>query len=392
MNFVEEYLRTVENEVSIDEGIFKLQGQAAINYFFFPRPAKWLKRNNGVLRHIFGAVFVFWNIGGAYLFFTIEALRLFIMSVGADKADTREYLGKKVGLAFSARALTVIPQALKAQLDVWIYFPWVTQGGISILSFAKKQDFVSAFKLSIQAFKDIKKNKATMNWILHTYTAYRWFLSRIILFRIHAESYYTAEHFDRWASLAGFVASEQQKPLAIIQHGILTGLNEKNEKQFPFNIQNKIEGITSLYVYDVESKNIFLEKIINEKMNPVVYFFKPTIELTKIDENENAVLFVGNTLCEDFHISVYKKLKQRNEVVAYYKPHPTVGPGTQVKNLDWIIISDKEFFPEVKVIISYPSTLVEEYANAGVPSVVHQLNATELEVTELISKVETVLR
>jgi hypothetical protein len=73
-------------------------------------------------------------------------------------------------------------------------------------------------------------------------------------------------------------------------------------------------------------------------------------------------------------VHVLQALKSERQLDAFYKPHPLGKLNPAMARHDWQIISDKDEFPEVEMLVSYPSTLVTEYAALNIPASVHPLH------------------
>ena len=61
--------------------------------------------------------------------------------------------------------------------------------------------------------------------------------------------------------------------------------------------------------------------------------------------------------------------------------------GSEILNKNWTFIQEKNYFPAVDLLISYPSTLVTEYSNNGVAAVIHNVNAEMIEVQNTVDEV-----
>lgn len=391
--YLNEFSQTVENEVSIDETIYKTQKVNPVKFSNFPRPAKWLNSYSNKYIVPFFFISVLWNYGISQIFFIYEYFKFKKLLKFLIKSEVTSFENMVVGLGFSERAFYVIPKSGTSSVNIWLTFPWVNEINnlnlkcVSIMSLLSKKDLFTALKLSFMSLKKCSSNKTLITWSVHTYTAYKWFIARIALEKIkNIKEVCIAEHFDRWASLAGYWSYENQYTLSMIQHGLV----QNESMDFPYRIPNRIINVHKLYTYNKNSERIFKDYIVSAGLDIQCFYFKPLIEVRKISssEGEKSVLFVGNTLCESFHSDLYKKLKEKLIFKAFYKPHPTVKPSQFIMSLDWEVIDQKDFFPDVDLLISYPSTLVEEYANIGTPSVLHSINADNKDLIMVLKSVQ----
>ncbi|MCU7373352.1 hypothetical protein PEC18_21630 [Paucibacter sp. O1-1] len=102
-----------------------------------------------------------------------------------------------------------------------------------------------------------------------------------------------------------------------------------------------------------------------------------------------SVLFVGHPLCEAAHCALMTALCQVIDVQTFYKPHPTTGAGRQIAELSWTVIQGRTVFPRVDLIVSYPSTMVAEYASHSVPAVVHSM---DISIPQILDRVPEILQ
>jgi hypothetical protein len=85
-------------------------------------------------------------------------------------------------------------------------------------------------------------------------------------------------------------------------------------------------------------------------------------------------------------------LRQIVDVQAFYKPHPTTGAGRQVAELRWTVIQGRTVFPRVDLIVSYPSTMVAEYASHAVPAVVHSMDISIPQILNHMPEILQIIR
>ncbi|MCU1762136.1 hypothetical protein NTD84_20735 [Pseudomonas sp. 14P_8.1_Bac3] len=392
LKFIIDYIWATENEITIDNSVYALSGVLPAEINYVPRPSKILGRfsqNRKLFRVCVGIFKNLWNIGGAAIYFLYEMIILYHHSVRCtdkldETVDTGEY-----ALAFSSRAGDILqPPILGFEPKCWITFPWAPLNHqtcnarhIDIFSLLEKRDFFDAYKLAVIASRKLARRERTKHWTLQSYTAFRWFAVRIALEKLDINQLLIAEHYDRWAVLADKVVSKTDASLVLMQHGALSGLtlsDQTRRARLPFKLAHRLSNVTQLFVYDESSRAVFESDVLSPgcvARSVAVRFFQPMIELTQLpSEHAVKILFVGHPICEALHVYLYKQLSREYNVTCYYKPHPTAGLSDSVKQQSWCIVEGRSCFPVVEFLISYPSTLVNEYAASGISAVLHSLD------------------
>lgn len=391
--WIKECIEAIENEIVVDSQLYKMFNASAADFANTPRPSKWLakfSKENIFLKLFLKGLRFSWGAGLSTIFSLFEMKRFISLWEKTEKIEKKKY--NEYGLGFSDRAYEVIPRALKRKVECWISFPWneaksipANSQVIPFLSLLERKDFSEALVYSKLVYKELKKDKNLSSHIIQGYVAYRWLLVRIALSKLEGQNYCTAEHFDRWALLADRLVAEQNgAKLSLTQHGALGGLDSNEATKFPFIIPNKLKSVSHLYVFSKPSEQVFLEYVLQGAV-PEVSSYSLSLDLQEIEGNKLKVLFVGHTICEDFHVQLFKKISEIGEISAYYKPHPLSQPSDKIKQLNWQIIHEKSYFPKVDILVSYPSTLVEEYGTFGIHAIVHSLNANVDEVDSIFS-------
>lgn len=403
-NLLNEYRQAVENEISTDESLYLVAGKAPKNYGFLPRPTKWIsqtKRTPGQINTFAYLLKVLWLAGGSTLYFFKEGLLALVPLFTHSNRIEESYLQTEFALAFSTRATELINRNTMGKDPLaWIFLPWVPHKLIpdsvtqfDIFSFLTFSDLARTFYLSVASVYSIRRHPQTAPWTLQSYTAFRWFLTRIALSKIKGGHFVTTEHFDRWAVLIDQVVRyDAQASLTIVQHGSVSGLSAS--ELFPIKLKYRLRSVQKLFAYDEGSALAFKNHILDAAFcRPEVHYFTPQIVLSdeKI-QGSYVILFVGHPVCEDFHLRLWNELSAKENIFAYYKPHPTTPCGPAIEAASWKIIRDKTFYPKVHLLVSYPSTLVNEYANSGIDSVVHAMNVATDHLTSIQSEVLVKLR
>lgn len=393
------YLQAVDNEISIDLSIFDLYCVKPENVGYIPRPAKWL--NFAVQRQKLMYFFWFllasvWRLGGGAVFYFMQLFYYYIYSKYRGCKIKQALSFNEYVLAFSSRVADIVkPGSVNNIPKCWITFPWAPLAEIpigssqfDIFSLIEGRDLLEAYLQSVAAINVLSFRKNTSKWVLQSYTAFRWFAVRAAIEKIEG-IFLIAEHYDRWAVLADSVISRKKyapnsnvsriSELHLVQHGSLAGLNlQEPVPHLPFKLKRRLKSVTQLYVFDDMSRRIFINDIISAE--PIsskikVNYFSHKIFLQNGSDTAGfKILFVGHPLCEEFHTYLHNLLSQKYNIYFYYKPHPTASASSNIKDIGWTFIENRIFFPDVNMIISYPSTLVDEYASHGIPALVHPIN------------------
>ncbi|MGE8518571.1 MAG: hypothetical protein ACN6OM_18295 [Alcaligenes nematophilus] len=391
---IDEYLLAIQNEIAIDERFSKIFNIQFNKTGRIPRLPAWLaytKHPLFLLKIAYILVFFIWIFGGFIIFNTYKFLTLLIRN---QRTNLKPY-PNSVALLFSSRAEDVIDQALhKENIELWITTNKVQprnkngRNYIDITELYSFKEIFYSFFLSLAGCLALFFDKKSSLWALQGYTSYSWFLNRISLASIKAENFFMAEHYDRWAVLADTLISGKNlsSHLILVQHGTLKGLN--SEKPEPLFLPYRLSNITKLYCYNQEDYLFFQNFVLSKEKtdNTVAYYYTPAINLKKINNAKHtlSLLIVGHPSCEDFHREIFKILSN-DEINIIYKSHPRSPSSPEVTTAGWIIWHDKESFPQVNVVISYPSTLVEEYRAAGIDVIVHPMNAEASMAQEISS-------
>ena len=70
-----------------------------------------------------------------------------------------------------------------------------------------------------------------------------------------------------------------------------------------------------------------------------------------------------------------------------YKPHPTTGAGKAADHLAWTLVQGRTTFPRVDAVVSYPSTMVGEYAAHEIPTIVHSMALPPDQAAQLLPEI-----
>lgn len=410
------YLQATKNEIAIDSEIYRLCGVSPKTLGYLPRPSKilrFVKKRELLFGIAVAAGRFFWLVGGFLIYFVGQ----FIVSM-----TKLRHFGRVVLPSYNAWALitsdrsyeSISSAEVTSDKVLWVKLPGIDVkvqeefgASIDIPCLLTFSDYKKALFLSVMATCTMVRSSKLRPWALQSYTAYKWFCVYLALGKLKAAKILMSNHFDRWAVLVDSMVgcscgrvvddSRLHTSLTLIQHGEVKALDRgDNAHQLPFTLHRKLNAINSLVVYDDESADIFKRSVISrrcvEKGLDVSFYTKRILLQPVGDSNIFNILFVGHPACEQFQIALYLKLRSFNGIKAYYKPHPSAGMGDFALKQDWYIIQDKKIFPDVDLLISYPSTLIREYAHHGISAVVHPLSAKDEDLNPILSRVKSQLK
>ncbi len=397
LRLIADYLAATRNEIAVDEMLLSLSNLSNRRAVYIPRVSKWVGWTTGAhLYFIWLSIACFWVLGGAIIYFLFDLVNFSIKHIiNSLKSEKIAEINDGAILDLSPRAATILDSKnFSWTPKIWISFPWsstqeIPQGKdvVPFISIVTGYNIFTSFVMAIQATYLMFFKKKYRKWMLQSYTAFRWFLVFEAIEKITG-NLIIVNHFDRWAVLVDRrVRIKRRKEcknikFIIVQHGTLkTASNSKLAKDFIKNLPTKISEVDTIYALNEIEKNKFVSNILyskpNKKINCVCY--KSTLHLSEISDSKHpTVLFVGHPMCENFQISVYQALLGMLNFTAFYKPHPRSSESIKIRNAGWDLITDSKKFPRVDLIISYPSTLVDEYRQEGIPAVVHSIDENPL--------------
>ena len=398
--WIVDYLQATDNEILFDEHDYRVLKLTPEVCGYLPRPTKWVGRIHSHFwfsRFAWRIGILIWSSGGAAAYYLMQFLRHFMRAAMQRRDEIPLSSRRNFALAFSSRAAEVInSHSVPGFSACWVTFPWVPVNQlpanaerIDAFSLLSSNDLLLAFRHAMASTRALSRRAHTKKWLLHSYTAFRWFAARAALEKLNGD-FYMAEHYDRWAILADGVihgrlrqssAGTSLSHLSLIQHGRVEGLSDPQQApQFHLTLKRRLKAVSFLYVYDQKSENIFRESILSTyciRRGVQVSQFRPQIVLQEevgLPKNRANILFVGHPACESLHIFLLQELKKKYPINAFYKPHPLMPMSAELVGLDWNVITDKSHFPRVRFLVSYPSTLVVEYASSGIPAAVHPID------------------
>ena len=405
-----DYLQATENEIIVDQMAFKLAGVDPALAGFIPRPAKWLSHAEG--RHwafrlgglVASAV---WRLGGAAVYHFVQLLRAYAHARRCGHQLAAATSMNAYVLALSTRVGDIMPPENMGDAPAcWITMPWAPLARVpdgtrcfDVFSLLTGRDLLAAYGDAVAAGVALARRRGASPWVLQTYTAFQWFAVRRALEKLDGR-FVMAEHFDRWAVLADSAvtrlksrrsAAGRERPgFELVQHGAMGALSAAEPgAASQLRLRRRLRSVTSLYVYDAGSAAAFTNDVLSAGCTArgvSVRYFKPKIALQPNPcDGARRVLFVGHPFCEDLQACVLESLKRSCDIRAFYKPHPLSRMNERMNGLDWTVIRDKNHFPQVDLLVSYPSTLIAEYATWNVPAVVHPMDLAPDQAAALVA-------
>lgn len=373
-----------------------------------PRPAKWLGKGYfflRIVRLLAPAIALLW----AYLFFYFHLGLKFCKTLLTWRPLSSNSIDPKVVfLAICEHSCsTILKSPVERGEAIWLYpqgfgerGKWATSAKITHLGAEQLLGLTDIFFLlakSVRIHNSLLSENGTA-MALQSYAVFDWVLMYVALSKLEPNTILTTEHHDRWAVMADCYCTRSRLlndrcTVNVVQHGKEHRDTYKYQRAglagngLPYKLRN----ISRLFLYDIDQYDIFKTHIISSIENSTgsisVCYFSLALDLQELENASLSILFVGHPFCEKFQIALCERIKSTTSVDIYYKPHPAAPPSDVVKMIDWNIILDRHFYPRVSFIISYPSTLVDEYSTCGIRAVTHPLDVEIIEVGDYFERV-----
>lgn len=403
---VVDYLSALRNEITVDLEAIKLGGFDPARYGKFPRPSRWIlsfKKFAFLSRLLYRICLPVWCLFGPWLF--RRQCKLVRATWQAPKSVQFDVAGQVLG--FSIRAVDIVkPRHIDPTPRQWIELPWLPLSNLPkgaevlpVTALLNEADMERALTLATLAHRAIQGRRDMSEWGLQSYTACRWFLVRLAVDKLPGPLL-TVEHFDRWAVLVdGSVQQSRRhrstRHLTIMQHGSVNA--NETPRGLGFRLPTRLRAVNHLRAYSDADADVFKAEILSPRCADsglLVSFYRPSITLTDMTAPDGppSILFVGYPLCETAHCALVAALRLEGDWQLFFKPHPTSPPSAHIRALPWTVVEGRTVFPRVDLLISYPSTLVSEYAAHDTPAVVHRMDVTAVQLLdrlpEILQKIE----
>lgn len=387
------------NQAAFDIFYYDFFETHAESYSFLPRPAQWLNKSTLLLRFLrVGAPFIWflWCVfGGGYFF-----VKLLLLKTGSEKIKTHKLLNKAVALAVCKRSVDVIVQAEVGRDVLFLKVPGAKDvnscsGAVSAVSVLSFWELFKCFFLAVNIHYRLAYNGRRAE-VFQSYAALDWLIVFFALIKINPDQLIIAEHHDRWAVLADSYCgpefhSGSQLELILVQHGLEFPNTYERMVSLGFEVglPYKLRRVGKCYVYNEVQREVFREKIISAcALSSVQFdFYSYRLPLVSTGLPGFSILVVGNVRCEDFHYELYLRLSGRLACSWFYKPHPALRSSAKIFSAGWDFIDDKDYYPSVSLVVSYPSTLVDEYKACGIKVYEHEFGVGIKDVDSAICDV-----
>ncbi len=401
-----DYRASTRNEIAVDEN---MKAEACLPESLqlnVPRVQRWSGRAlrfPRLMRAAASVAVVSWPYFIAPVLFSFQLLQLiFLKARQGSSQPLRD--GSVIGAGFSERAVKLINlEGFPARADAWLTFPWVngTRGinspeQVGCLGLIRYRDLAGAWNDAMAAVLSWRQSRHLAPWILQTYTAMRWFVAIRAIERTSAH-WLCAEHYDRWAVLLDRAVRHHpgaRLGWTLVQHGSVTGLSGADNLKLP----TRLTRVSQLICFDQDSIDFFHSKVIApgaraRLVTNVIH--RPSIQTQRLVDQEAGLrlLIVGHPFSESLQVRLHEKIRSTfPSVVCFYKPHPHAAMSHDMRTIGWRLVEDPACFPEVDLLLSYPSTLVNEYGSAGIEAVVHPISGNEDEAASVWHSLEPRIR
>ncbi len=407
LRLVVDYLRALRNEMAIDRHALALLGLEPQAFGRIPRPSRWVgiaRRAPVLSRWIERLSLPLWHLAGPWLF-THQRRQICTPDARRKVAWRADEGGQVLGLSMRAADI-VHSNHIDPLPRQWLELPWVPleclPTGAEVIRAADlldEQDLARVYRLAVLAHRALQSRRGFERWGLQTYTAWRWFFARLAIDKLPGPLL-MVEHFDRWAVAADSSAwatrlHRPDRRLTLMQHGSVNA--DTPARTLGVSLRTRLRSVSRLHVYSSADEAIFRREVLSEQLGQRgldVSYFHSMITLTQLaDVARPSLLFVGHPLCAHAQMSLMSGLQQaRPGLQVFYKPHPTIGAAKQLSSFPWTLVHGRTVFPAVDLILSYPSTMVGEYAALGIDAVVHPLDikpdAARRLIPEILQKID----
>lgn len=404
LRIVCDYLRGVSNEIAVDIRAIEMAGLNAARYGKLPRPSLWIGQGkhlafiSRLAQYIALPIWYFL----APMLFRRQCRKALS---GYIHATVQPFDESGQVLAFSIRTLDIVhSRNINFAPRQWLELPWLPLktlpegfGKLRALDLLSAEDLERSITLAVLAHRALQRRRFMLGWGLQSYTAWRAIATRLVIDKLPGPLL-TVEHFDRWAvmvdgSVRRSSANQPARKLILMQHGSVNA--DVTPRGLGFRLPARLRGVGHLHAYSQLDVEVFKEEILSANLSLRgfdISFYRPNIELTRIGGTETpSILFVGYPICEAAHRALAKALNEAGTWQLFYKPHPTSRANAGIAKQAWSVVEGRSMFPRVDLLISYPSTLVSEYAEQGVPAVIHSMDVTPDQILARMPEILQVL-
>lgn len=330
-----------------------------------------------VYKLIFVSVLIFWPIV-FFSYMTFLLVKSFVFKIFTKK----KMMDKSTICFLSDDNLLKRMDFFDGKQVGWLLLPWMKKVNkipheiqysvFNILSF--KQIFACYLYVLYVYLPVIKRFGYTES--LYILNGYEWFLCYETLMSVPLKAeVYISNQKDRWALMI------DKLPYAcknVIQHG--TNITkflpaESLEQYFKYDsdynfwylyMPQRLSNIKKLYAFNErEATSVIRGEL---KCVPEVINMGYDLNLAPVDNSKSNILIVGNNVAyEVIEKKIIQQLQGLN-ISIYLKPHPLNDISlyeSWIETLDFVLIRDKTFYPQVDFVFSYNSTLANQYEDSG---------------------------
>lgn len=388
--------KSVDNEAELENYFYKCLKLEPKEYGYFPKIARVKNVESYIFRMAAKLIWISWPFI-QYIYFFLLFCRFSVATI-INKKNVIDSDSKILFFASSELATGLFVKA-KGLRPLTISRPSLvecsTGSNISVLSNLNFSDLCMILMKSV-TYTSIICLTRDSRWKLLTYWIYELLACKKAIENVlkmnEIHELCITDHFDRWALMGDSIAYNFPKVnFCIIQHGILTTIG-KDGVEFPFKLPNKINNLDSLYCFDQSSEIIFKDQIINNRKTVHVSYFKNNLNIVETHSEQKTLLFIGHPLCIQFHAELAREIAKEKKLQVIYKPHPTQVVNRKKYASLWLIYGSKVDFPKADIIISYPSTLADQYKEYGFNVLIHELYAgTDSDRLKILNNVTTLI-
>lgn len=369
--------KCMENEADIDDFLTPVNFRGHFLFPKIPRVSKWVahwQKRKLTFFIIYCLLIFFWFFGGGIVYLVIKHSGYVYNKVksGDPGLDDKSVVDIVLFLENNT-SVFVDCHTQSERPKVWLIPPKYKTECERL--YAAKDSYLDVG--SVVSFVDILRcffislivlYQCSFRTKLQLYAVPDCLLTKMALRRFNISTLTCTAHFDRWAVMVDDFCAESKIQYKLIQHGSIKGIESKSNRHH--RITNKLTEVDELIVYDGVEKELMFAYVIDSQHVPVnIIYAKPGFH---VDGNmQGDILFVGHPLYESLHIAIYKSLTLDGYQV-YYKGHPKARPSPLINHVGWSPIEESDSFPQVKLVISYHSTLALMYEDAGATVLIHE--------------------
>lgn len=407
LRLVCDYFRGLRNEIAVDVQAIEMAGLSPDRYGKIPRPSRWIgkaRRFALLSRLVQHLSLPIWYFLGPLMFSRQCKAARAISEIGGDSVHLD---GAGQVLPFSIRTIDIVhARHIANPPRQWVELPWLPltnlPPGAEILpamSLLDEADVRRSLALARIAHRALNGRRGTSGWGLQSYTAWRWFLTRLAVDKLPGPLL-TVEHFDRWAvlvdgSVQRSLHRQPKRRLTVMQHGSVNA--DVTPRGLGLRLPTRLRAVSHLRAYSAADVEVFKDEILSHRLAERgldVSFYRPSVMLTDMPRagDQPRILFVGHPLCEPAHCALLQALRRHGDFQIFYKPHPANRASKHIGEQSWTMVEGRSVFPRVDLLISYHSTMIAEYAAHDIAAVVHRMDIPASQILALVPEILQIIQ